>query len=144
MGLSGRKYLCQSVRNAQIFVHFHQYRDFIKWMKHAFPEVQAYNNKNLHQCTERDGDISFHQKFQNTELLRCDYGISEVYLTKVVNAKNYYMLHRKCYNSGMLFTIGCVVHILRTLPCFNHNEEDDFTVFKKTFQQRVQGMGNNN
>lgn len=142
MGSSARKNLCQSVRNAPIFVDSHQRRNFIMWMKQTFPGVESYN-KNFHQCTEHDGDISFHQKFQNVELLRCDYGISEVYLTKVASAEDYYTLNMKHYNSEMLFTIGWVAHILQSLLC-NKNVQDGFIEFKEVFQRRLHGMGNNN
>lgn len=144
MNLSDRQKLCKSVRNAQIFVDFNKWEKFPKWMTYVFPQIKGDNRRIHHYTTENDGHIFFfHQQFKNTELLHCDYGVSEIYLTEIVNPGNFYMLYWKGSDSEMLSNMASVVHILKSLPCNKNKSVDDLTIFQNTFQERVQGKAKN-
>lgn len=127
MDLSDHKRLCQFVRNAKIFVEVNKMVEFAKWIKHGYSKVKP------HQYTEFDDKISFlHQQFQTVEMLHCNYGVSEIYLTEIKKPEKYYILRLRDGNSEMQSTVAYVIKSLRILDYKNKKTSCSQTSFLLT------------
>lgn len=120
--------------------------EFIQWKTY---EVGPNNNRTGQQSKFDGCNVYLFVEGKRVNAVRCDYGISEIFLTKCNKCGNYFVIRKISSNSEILSTLGFFKKSFQILDCpheyggLRHFERDDLEIFKNIFRRRAVGKYKN-
>lgn len=135
--------MCQILRNAVMFVAFDKLTEFMLWKKNEI----GLNNNRIDGPTEFDGHgVYLFVGGKQMNAVRCDYGLSEIFLTKCHKCNDYFVIRKIISgNSEILSTLAVFKKSFQILDCAHEYhgrrnfERDDLEIFKNLFRRRALG-----